>query len=168
MTLLAQNCSNYAAMLKLAHAKAAEHNTPLKQIQREGKLNHALMHVRQQVIQKIHSTGKFKRQEIADFFGLSICTITASLSEDQKIKPRPFTQHEDDLITSMYQFGKSIPQIQKQIASRSASSIRRRLAHLRKDNPNISRDHQPSYQGDVSSLMMRLARLENSRMRSNM
>lgn len=158
----------YADMYRLAEKRSAQLKTPLEDIQRDGKLNHSLMHVRQQVIRKIHSTGKFKRQAIADFFGLSICTITASLTEEQKIKPRPFTQSEDDLIVSMYQTGKSIPQIQKQISSRSASSIRRRLAHLRKDNPDISREHQPSYRGDVSTLMMRLARLENSRMRSNM
>lgn len=168
MTSSQEPSSSYAAIHRLALKTSQDMGTPLEHIQRDGKLTHSLMHVRQQVIRKIHSTGRYRRQTIADFFGLSICTITASLSDDQKMKPRPFTPDEDSLIVSMHQRGQSIPQIQREISSRSASSIRRRLAHLRKEDPNVSRDHQPSYQGEASSLMLRLARLENQRMRNNM
>lgn len=162
------NGNAYAEMYQIAQEISRNLSTPLNDIQRDGKLTHALMRVRQQVIRKIHATGRYNRQAIANFFGLSICTITASLTDDQKVKARPFTSQEDVTITAMYQSGHSIPHIQKHISSRSASSIRRRLAHLKKDDPRISRPYQPSYEGSVSSLMLHLARLENKRMLNNL
>jgi len=147
---------------------SASLDTPLHLIKRDGKLTHALMRVRQRIIREVHSVGRYKRQTIADFFGLSICTVTASLTEEQKCKPRPYTPEEDALIASMHRSGSSIPQILKHISSHSASSIRRRLAHLKKGDPSISRDHQPTYLGCVPPLMLELARRENERMRSNL
>lgn len=152
----------------LAARSAAKLDTPLEQIKQNGKLTHALMHVRQKVIQDIHATGLYRRQVIADFFGLSVCTVTASLTPSQKAKSLPFAPEEDAVIASMYRQGRSIPQIKERISTRSASSIRRRLTHLKKTDPSICRTLEPSYQGAVPSLMLRLARLENSRMRDNL
>ena len=168
MSPLTDNSAAHTEIHVLALRVSDSLDTPLHLIKRDGKLTHALMHVRQQIIREVHSVGRYKRQIIADFFGLSICTVTASLTEDQKCKPRPYTAEEDALIASMHQKGKSIPQILKHISSRSASSIRRRLAYLKKGDPSISRDHKPTYGGSAPPLMLEFARRENARMRTNL
>lgn len=160
--------SHEAEMRVLALKVASNMGVSLDSIQQNGKLTHALMHVRQTVIRKIHSTGRYKRQTIADFFGLSVCTVTASLTNDQKAKSLPFSPEEDLLIAAFYKKGRSIPQIRRSLPHRSASSIRRRLAHLKKTDLTISRTLEPTYSGEVPFLMLQLARAENDRMRRNL
>lgn len=145
---------------------AHEADVPIEAIHRHGKLTQHLMETRRKAIRKMHATGRYRRSEIALYFGLSVYTITSSLEDAMKDRPVAFSSSEDHMIVSMHCSGQPIELIVKALPGRTISAIRRRITTLRKTDQLFRPFPRPSYQGGPSA-MIEAAKRENTLMLRN-
>ena len=156
-------------MWQIVQNVSKECRVSTESIVRHGKLPKEHMEARRKAIRRIHATGRYRRSQIARYFGLSTYTITSSLEDSIKNRPAPFLPEEDDRIQEMHCAGFTIEHMHRQLPSRSVAAIRRRLIKLHHSHLGSRSFPKPSYQSeDASSSMLELAKIENARMRKNL